>query len=672
MYLLQPFGSGVEKMDERSDLCFGCFAPKGSDYKCKICGYVYDLKEGPEQSHLFPGTVLNSRYILGKVIGAGGFGITYIAFDPKLQVRLAIKEFFPRQIASRNRETKEIIPFGENEKNDFLNGLKYFLHEARSAAMFETHQNIVGVKDLFEQNGTAYMVMPYINGTPFDTFIAKNGGRVSFSTALSILAPVMDAVSTIHKANLLHRDISPENIFITEDGVPKLLDFGSARPTVASETLSMTPVIKEGYAPLEQYSRQGDQGPYTDIYSMAATIYKAVSGAVPQPAMERFTNDSLIELSSVCSDIPAYAEKAIVKALSLRASERFQTMEEFMLSLTKGKAVEPVSLNIKSKKKRGAGKLIATISASVLAIAAAAVFIALPEKKGAGKETPVTVTVPEKVTEPAKTPVRTEAPGKAPDKEPVKETVKEPEPVKTAAKKQETPKKHASKKEAPVKNDEPVKIMEPEKEVKKTDGISVSSRSGNYLFPKAVEKGLSAEQYFKDGFKYELAQNSGQAVEYYTESCRMNFTNACYRLGKMKNDTELLSKTRIAFDRECSKGTGSSCVSLAEMMLRGEGGSKSPFEAVTTLAKQCSSGSVTGCFMLAGIWEKGENIDKDLEKARKYYGYSCDNNSKEGCFKYAEMLENGVGGAADTVKAKEIYTKACSKGHLKACMKKNQ
>ena len=154
------------------DFCFGCFSPKGSDYKCKNCGYVYDLKEGPEQSHLFPGTTLNNRYILGKVIGAGGFGITYIAFDPKLQVRLAIKEFFPRQIATRNKETRAIIPFGDNEKNDFNNGLKYFLHEARSAAMFETHQNIVGVKDMFEENGTAYMVMPYISGTPFDSFLS--------------------------------------------------------------------------------------------------------------------------------------------------------------------------------------------------------------------------------------------------------------------------------------------------------------------------------------------------------------------------------------------------------------------------------------------------------------------------------------------------------------------
>ncbi|HNW83480.1 MAG TPA: protein kinase [bacterium] len=650
-------------MDNRNDFCFGCFAPKSSDYKCKVCGYVYDLKEGPEQSHLFPGTVLNNRYIVGKVIGAGGFGITYIAFDPKLQVRLAIKEFFPRQIASRNRETKEIIPFGESEKTDFINGLKYFLHEARSAAMFETHQNIVGVKDMFEENLTAYMVMPYINGTPFDTYIAKNGGKVSFSIALSVLAPIMDALSTIHNAKLLHRDISPENIFITEEGVPKLLDFGSARPTVASETLSMTPVIKEGYAPLEQYSRQGDQGPSTDIYSMAATIYKAVSGSVPPPAMERFTSDNLIELSSVCSDIPSYAEKAIVKALSLRASDRFQTMNEFILALTKGKSVEPLILNSKIKKKSGNGKLIATISSALIVVTGIALFFIMSQKKVPETQPAADqVKMAEKITEPLKVPEKIIEPVKKIAKEPAKEI-----PVKTINESVKT-KKYSKK---TVEKEEPLQVEQP-REVRKTEGIGISSRSGNFIFPKAAEKGLSAEQYFKDGFKYELAQNPSQAVAYYTESCNMKFTNACYRLGKINDNTELLSKARSAFEKECQKGTGSSCISLAEMMLRGEGGTKSPFEAVTTLAKQCSSGSVTGCFMLAGIWEKGENINKDLEKARKYYGHACENGSKEGCFKYAEMLDSGTGGPADAEKAKEFYAKACSKGHLKACMKKNQ
>jgi len=651
---------------DHNDFCFGCFSPKGSDYKCRHCGYVYDLKEGPEQSHLFPGTTLNNRYILGKVIGAGGFGITYIAFDPKLQVRLAIKEFFPRQIASRDKETRNVVPFGSSEKNDFINGLKYFLNEARSAAMFETHQNIVGVKDMFEENGTAYMVMPYISGTPFDTFLTMRGGVVDFATAMSVLAPIMDAVAAIHEKNLLHRDISPENIFITSEGVPKLLDFGSARPTVASETLSMTPVIKEGYAPLEQYSRQGEQGPWTDIYSMAATIYKAVSGQIPPPAMERFTNDALIELSKVCPDIPGYAEKAIVKALSLRASDRFQNMLEFLNALTKGKSVEPLKFNETSsaRKKTNISLIIGSAAAGVVIVSAGLFFAFSSPKK---VEQPVEKV--EKVEE-----LKVEKPVEKVEK-PV-ENLSDKVLTKSEVEKVEKPVEKVEKKKTVVKHKEKIEkkpeiIEERPVEKKKDVGVSIGG-SGNFVIPREVEKGLTPEQYFKDGFKYELARNMAQAISYYDEACKGKFTNGCYRLGKVKKDDEMLSKARNMYEKECKKGVSSSCITLAEMMLKGEGGAASPFEATTALAKECSAGKVSGCFLLAGIWEKGENINKDLEKARKYYGYSCDQGSKEGCFKYAEMFENGTGGPADAQKAAENYKKACQKGFVKACMKANK
>jgi serine/threonine protein kinase len=652
-----------------NNFCFGCFSPKGSDYKCKNCGYVYDLKEGPEQSHLFPGTTLNNRYILGKVIGAGGFGITYIAFDPKLQVRLAIKEFFPRQIASRDKETRNVVPFGSSEKNDFINGLKYFLNEARSAAMFETHQNIVGVKDMFEENGTAYMVMPYISGTPFDTFLTMRGGVVDFATAMSVLAPIMDAVAAIHEKNLLHRDISPENIFITSEGVPKLLDFGSARPTVASETLSMTPVIKEGYAPLEQYSRQGEQGPWTDIYSMAATIYKAVSGQIPPPAMERFTNDALIELSKVCPDIPGYAEKAIVKALSLRASDRFQNMLEFLNALTKGKSVEPLKFNETSsaRKKTNISLIIGSAAAGVV-IVSAGLFFALssPKKVEDLSNEVLTKSEVEKVETVEKPVEKVEKPVEKVEKpvEKVEKPVEKVEELKVEKKKPVV--KHKEKKE-----EQPEIIEEKPVEKKKDVGVSIGG-SGNFVIPREVEKGLTPEQYFKDGFKYELARNMAQAISYYDEACKGKFTNGCYRLGKVKKDDDILSKARDMYEKECKKGVSSSCITLAEMMLKGEGGAASPFEATTALAKECSAGKVSGCFLLAGIWEKGENINKDLEKARKYYGYSCDQGSKEGCFKYAEMFENGTGGPADAQKAAENYKKACQKGFVKACMKANK
>jgi len=643
-------------MNEQQDYCYGCFSPKKSDFQCEVCGYVHKPENLKEHSHLHPGTKLNTRYIVGKVIGAGGFGITYIAFDPKLRVRLAIKEFFPRSIASRNAETHDIVPYGEDEGKEFENGLKYFLNEARSAAMFETNQNIVGVKDMFEEYSTAYMVMPYISGVPFDAYLLQNGETISFKTSLSILAPVMEALTAVHDANLLHRDISPENIFITDEGIPKLIDFGSARPTIASDTLSMTPVIKEGYAPLEQYSRQGEQGPWTDIYSMAATLYRAICGKVPPPAMERFTEDKLVDLSTVCNDIPGYAVKAIEKALSLRSGDRFQSMEDFLNALTKGKDVAPLKFDEEAENVSNHKKwLIPSIVTAAIVLLTVAVTLIFSSPS---KETPEEKTVKKE----------NEVPDGSAKTEIVKKKQKAPKKKKTVSKKKKTtkPKKRSKKKKSVkiAKEETPEKEQAPRKE---KSGVSMGGK--NFIYSEPAEKGLTPQQYFKNGYKYELARNIPQAKTYYTTACKKNHAMGCYRLGSINKDPKNLARARKMFSKECNRGKSKACTNYANMLLKGEGGPKSPYEATTTLAKQCSSGSVTGCFLLAEIWAKGENIKKDLKKARKYFGFSCEKGSKVGCYKFADMMENGRGGPADKEKAKKFYKKACLKGYVKACMK---
>ena len=642
-------------MSDNQNYCYGCFSPKKNDFQCEVCGYVHKPEDEKEHSHLRPGTELNGRYIVGKIIGAGGFGITYIAFDPTLMVRLAIKEFFPRSIASRNPNTYEIAPYGKDEEIEFRNGLKYFLNEARSAAMFETNQNVVGVKDMFEEYNTAYMVMPYINGVPFDSYLLQNGETVGFKTALSILAPVMEALTAVHDSNLLHRDISPENIFITDEGIPKLIDFGSARPTIASDTLSMTPVIKEGYAPLEQYSRQGEQGPWTDIYSMAATLYKAICGKIPPPAMERFTEDKLIDLSTVCNDIPGYAVKAIEKALSLRSGDRFQSMAEFLNALAKGKEVAPLKFdkdtaNISNHKKWLVPSIVT--AAIVLITVAVTLIFSSPSKETQEEKTVKTdKEVPDK---PAKIEV-------VKNKE---EVTKEKEIVPKTKKKASKQKKRPKKKRSVKKEETLTKEETPRKE---KSGVSMGGK--NFIYSQPAEKGLTPQQYFKNGYKYELARNLPQAKTYYTTACNKNHAMGCYRLGSINKDAKTLARSRKLFSKECNKGQSKSCTNYANMLLKGEGGPKSPYEATTTLAKQCSSGSVTGCFLLAEIWEKGENIKKDLKKARKYFGFSCEKGSKVGCYRFASMIENGHGGPADKEKAKKFYKKACLKGYVKACMK---
>ncbi len=647
-------------MSSNKSLCFGCFSKKDYEGPCFKCGYLHEGKESVQQAHLSAGTVLNRRYILGKLLGIGGFGITYIAFDPKLRVKLAIKEFFPRHISSRNKDTRAINPYSTTELDEFNNGLKYFLNEARSAAMFESHQNIVGVKDLFEENNTAYLVMPYISGVPFDSFLKNHGGKIDFKTALSVLAPIMNALITIHDNNLLHRDISPENIFITEDGIPKLLDFGSARPSVTNENLSMTPVIKEGFAPLEQYSRQGEQGPWTDIYSMAATFYKAVTGKIPPAAMERFGEDILIPPNSTEAQIPGYAEKALLKALSLKADDRFQHMVEFRDAITKGKKIET---GIFVEKEKPAKKNIVLTAVFIFfllfALSWSIHFLISGFKEEDKKDISESSDLLKQDEEAeinkddlAKKETDKVEPVSKPPSKPVKRS---PRPAQKAQKKT-TPKPPAP---------EPVKTP-PDHEKK-----GVTMRGRNYVFTDRPAEGLSPEQYYKEGFKYELVRNLKQAEAYFNEACNLKHTNACYRLGRLRKDQNILKRARDAYAVECRKGLDSSCISLADMMITGEGGAKDPALATTTLANQCSKGNVNGCYLLAQILEKGQNINRDLPKARKYYLHSCEAGSREGCMRYGEMLEGGIGGEADSEKAKKYYGIACKRGVPRACMKAN-
>jgi len=257
----------------------------------------------------------------------------------------------------------------------------------------------------------------------------------------------------------------------------------------------------------------------------------------------------------------------------------------------------------------------------------------------------------------------------------VKEKEKASEKKKTLAKKQKRtskPRKKIAKKKRPSKT---AKKLPPKEKVEKKEKAPRKEESGvsmggkNFIYSEPAEKGLTPQQYFKSGYKYELARNMPQAKTYYTTACKMKYGMGCYRLGSLNKDPKTLAKARKLFSKECNKGKSKSCTNLANMLLKGEGGPKSPYEATTTLAKQCSSGSVTGCFLLAEIWAKGDNIKKDLTKARKYFGFSCEKGSKVGCYKFASMLENGSGGSADKEKAKKFYKKACLKGYVKACMK---
>ena len=276
---------------------------------------------------LSTGTILAGQYIIQKVLGQGGFGITYLAEDHKTGQKVAVKEFFPDTLAYREGTTVISYPGDRTENYDY--GKENFLQEAQTLAQFIGNDNIVRIHNYFEENGTAYFVMDYINGISFDHYLRQKGGKISVEEAEKILIPIMDALSAVHSKGIIHRDVTPDNIYICADGTVKLLDFGAARYSLGDKSRSLDVILKHGFAPKEQYTRRGKQGPFTDIYSLAATFYFAITGKRPPDSVDRLDEDDLIPPSSLGIPITDYQEKALYQALAVQPYDRFQSMETF-------------------------------------------------------------------------------------------------------------------------------------------------------------------------------------------------------------------------------------------------------------------------------------------------------------------------------------------------------
>lgn len=319
---------------EINRLCMGCMKEiEDNGQQCPHCGYHY--ASASENEHcLKPYTILNGKYLVGKVLGEGGFGITYIGYDLSLEIPVAIKEFYPNGFVSRENSVTNIVSMYKETDMDMIRKWKdNFLKEAKTLARCSQLSGIVGVKDFFEENATVYIVMEYLDGMTLKEYAAKAGGKLEEDSLLLSLKPIMQAMSEVHKKGLVHRDISPDNIMLLDGGGMKLLDFGSAREYSEGAGKSCSVMLKPGYAPEELYRTKGKQGPWSDIYSMAATIYKCITGVTPPESMERMRQDELKNPSEFGISISLQTEAALLKGMAVYAEDRFQSMEEFMNAL---------------------------------------------------------------------------------------------------------------------------------------------------------------------------------------------------------------------------------------------------------------------------------------------------------------------------------------------------
>ena len=274
-------------------------------------------------------TRLIGRYTIKSVLGQGGFGITYLGMDELYQRKVAIKEFFPQGIVTRNIEYEDAVTVTfVGEKDNYNKGKEKFLKEARIMARFSKDEGIVKAQDFFEINNTAYIVMEYLEGITLKQYLRENE-RIEPEELLELFVPLIESLDEIHSQGLIHRDISPDNIMVLLGGKIKLMDFGAARDYTDFGEKSLSLILKPGYAPPEQYQTHGVQGPWTDIYALCATMYKCLTGENPPDAIERVMDDNLKEISEFGIPVSKQMEETIIKGMSISARNRYQNIEEF-------------------------------------------------------------------------------------------------------------------------------------------------------------------------------------------------------------------------------------------------------------------------------------------------------------------------------------------------------
>lgn len=309
-----------------NNLCYRCFCEKSAPEKqCPICGFKYN-PDTVYSNCLFPGTLLHNRYIVGIALGVGGFGITYKCLDTRIGGICAIKEYFPANFALRTTGIKYVSVAGQNlEKYNKI--MKRFVEEAELVKSLH-HRNVITIYDNFFENNTAYYVMEYCDGIDLRRYTNNFCRKLRYDEGMNLLYQIMNGLEYIHSKGILHRDIAPDNIYVTKNNSVKILDFGSARSEMDQFNRELSVIVKVGYAPIEQYGGRGKQGPYTDIYALGATFYHLFTAKIPIESTQRVAEDNLVPFSQLRPDLPDNLKYCIEKSMELTMATRVSNISE--------------------------------------------------------------------------------------------------------------------------------------------------------------------------------------------------------------------------------------------------------------------------------------------------------------------------------------------------------
>ena len=312
------------------NLCDFCFEPVSPGTVCSHCGLSPETYKA-EAGLLQPGSNLLGHYIIGRVLGRGGFGATYLAYSHKRNEVVAIKEYYPTGIANRAKGEEKISIVSDDKRKVFEKGANRFFEEAKTMSRFNSDKNVVSVYEFFQANDTVYYSMEYLKGIDLKGYIKRKGGRLNEAEAVTIMRGICNALVAVHSTQTLHRDISPDNIFICTNGDVKLIDFGAAKQVIGDSQQVYSVVVKQGFAPAEQYKSNGKQGVWTDIYAVGASIYYAVTGKIPTDAMNRVDNPDIVFDPSL--NLSPQFKAIINKCLQSKISDRYQSAIELLGAL---------------------------------------------------------------------------------------------------------------------------------------------------------------------------------------------------------------------------------------------------------------------------------------------------------------------------------------------------
>ena len=328
-------------------ICGNCF--KEFDEELGVCHYCGQVVKKRESYYLPAGTILDGHYIIGDVLGTGGFGITYKAFDQTLDLVVAIKENFPTAFVARDQDHSHVYLYATDAAEKYQHITQAFLNEARSMAMLKDSKNIVHVLNFFEENNTAYMVMEYLEGVTLNDVLksyVSSGQYFPIETSIEITTAILDALMIVHEAGIIHRDIKPSNIFICQDQTIKLIDFGASRISNEDEAVNRTKVLTMSYAPPEQHSEHSRQAAFTDIYALGAVLYQMLTNRKLSTAIDRLAHDDTVDPHTVRAEVPERLSNVVMRAIALKPELRFQSAAEFKNALIGDQEIRTVQQEI--------------------------------------------------------------------------------------------------------------------------------------------------------------------------------------------------------------------------------------------------------------------------------------------------------------------------------------